>query len=1487
MSNPFLNPKNEQVNLSNGQAIIDVGQITVSSLTENKPVKSLTGTLINGDILAASEIDFGGVINMSNSTQVTVPTVASENSSNDAASTSFVHTLVDGSLGGNMTFSGGGGIGYHSVSSSVDSLTYDKSALFENVSSFDLGGKSISTANNIQCDNILTNNGLTTINNSTLKSSILDATSLKMNNITQFTQLSSDLLTFDEGAQFINNIKISGMEISTDQSTTKYENQNITDPISLNITTPNVYASGNITAASFIKTNGTSSQFLKADGSVDSSRISVVDTNIAIGTGSLIANTSGVYNMALGQDALNANTIGNYNTAVGGAALYKNIDGSNNLAIGVSALQNNTYGLRNVAVGVVGLYENTNGNDNVAIGENALRNNTEGSGNTSCGVQCIQTNTTGSFNTGLGYQADVVSDNLTNATAIGYNAKVSSSNTIQLGNTGVNMINTSAEITAGGFIKSGGTNIQYLMGDGSTLTQSANSGNSNFYLYNSGTSQSPTPPSGFITYNNATQSSATMIYINHLTRDNIDIEVYFKQITTVTDVYIQDENSSANFIQFNITATPTITPEAQVAIPVLVRGTPGTTDFANGHNVIISFFTNGLEVDTRLSDLETNTQFQTIVSGNTNFSSGITIGNNYITTTQTVFNDSTQLVPKTYVDTAIGIGTNNTTERWVNSYIGSDVNSGSVLKPLATINAGFGNSAAYPLKLNIRGTFTTLQTLTGTNSNLQITTTDGWEAQQSTLSTTVITSGALTRLKMSGFTISTGTLAVLTIGDTLGRHAFSNMQFVSSNATPITFNAGFTNWCDFQDCDFSGLVSSGTASPITLPNLTGTAILRLYNCGVINLITGTGWLVYISGNTVLTTSGTTTPPTNLASGTIIQLPFNSFNAVLTSSPTWSALPVGNYINMIAAGLSTTGLIGTPTLGCCVIKIATGYQVVSLGYNQLPSSINVLNGVSLSYDTYVRTKGAVGWVVVDQSAYLPLAGGTMAGTINTNNNLITGLQRLTFNTSSTAIGSSAGLTSQGTNSVAVGSGCGQTSQGNESLAIGYNSGQSNQLGSAVAVGRGCGQTSQGALCVALGNVAGTTSQSTASIAIGNQAGATTQGGASESCVAIGNFTANDNQGGFSVAIGKEAGRYTQGSNCIAIGNQSGKNSQSSNSIVLNASGAVLDSTTTGLFIKPVRNFTNNNTVLYNSTSGELTYSANPTLTSIAGDLSLVSSTSAYPSLITKSITAGSGITITDTANNLTIASDVLELQSINSFFMGIMFQNGSGLLTNMSNSLWTATGSSSSAASSYAVTNNFTRQLCCALWTTTALADGASCGYISTATTGIQVSIGFQFGLLSALGIADSAYNANNCQNFWGLWNVATGIVLNQSTQLSVQRNMICFGSNTTDANICIYTAGASSTVKQVDLGANFPANRPSGALSTNFYRFSFYWDGTKIYYKAINTTLNITVQGSFTPLTTDIPATTISLYPQCVRVMGTPQSNGQARLQVQRFGVFY
>ena len=116
-----------------------------------------------------------------------------------------------------------------------------------------------------------------------------------------------------------------------------------------------------------------------------------------------------------------------------------------------------------------------------------------------------------------------------------------------------------ADCIANKFVKSGGTAIQYLMGDGTTLTQSAASGNSNFYLYRSIDGVTTPPPfSGEIIYDNSSQSLATIVYISHLTRDNIDIEVFFKQVNQLSDLYIQDQTSSINFIKYNITGTPTL-----------------------------------------------------------------------------------------------------------------------------------------------------------------------------------------------------------------------------------------------------------------------------------------------------------------------------------------------------------------------------------------------------------------------------------------------------------------------------------------------------------------------------------------------------------------------------------------------------------------------------------------------------------------------------------------------------------------------------------------------------------------------------------------------------------------------------------------------------------------------------------------------------------------------------------------------------------------
>jgi hypothetical protein len=182
------------------------------------------------------------------------------------------------------------------------------------------------------------------------------------------------------------------------------------------------------------------------------------------------------------------------------------------------------------------------------------------------------------------------------------------------------------DITADKLVISGGTIQQYLMADGTLLQQSATGGNSNFYLYNNISNvMTPPPSNGQIGYNNAVQNLATILYISHRTRDAIDIEVFYNTITQLNDVYIQDQDNSINFIRYNITAPPTIVPNSYISIPVVkvLSGGTGATSFGNGHNILVSFFSNLPEIDTRLSTLETIIQNQTAVLNQTNFTGTI------------------------------------------------------------------------------------------------------------------------------------------------------------------------------------------------------------------------------------------------------------------------------------------------------------------------------------------------------------------------------------------------------------------------------------------------------------------------------------------------------------------------------------------------------------------------------------------------------------------------------------------------------------------------------------------------------------------------------------------------------------------------------------------------------------------------------------------------------------------------------------------------
>jgi hypothetical protein len=203
---------------------------------------------------------------------------------------------------------------------------------------------------------------------------------------------------------------------------------------------------GTATASGFKTPNGTSSQYLMADGTVATAGATNLNTGTtgtlpiaSGGTGSSTQNfvdltsdqtiaggktfsdnltvkgmllgspTSGAQNTMLGTATFVYGSPGDNNTALGFFTLSTLNGGSNNTAVGTNALrQTGTGGQgagnRNTAVGSDALSNGLVANDNVGIGVSALRNTT-GANNVALGNYVLYANTTGAYSAGMGKDA--------------------------------------------------------------------------------------------------------------------------------------------------------------------------------------------------------------------------------------------------------------------------------------------------------------------------------------------------------------------------------------------------------------------------------------------------------------------------------------------------------------------------------------------------------------------------------------------------------------------------------------------------------------------------------------------------------------------------------------------------------------------------------------------------------------------------------------------------------------------------------------------------------------------------------------------------------------------------------------------------------------------------------------------------------------------------------------------------------------------------
>ena len=166
------------------------------------------------------------------------------------------------------------------------------------------------------------------------------------------------------------------------------------------------------------------------------------------------------------------------------------------------------------------------------------------------------------------------------------------------------------------------------------------------------------------------------------------------------------------------------------------------------------------------------------------------------------------------------------------------------------------------------------------------------------------------------------------------------------------------------------------------------------------------------------------------------------------------------------------------------------------------------------------------------------------------------------------------------------------QSPNSIAIGTSAQYSGSAEGAISIGNRSGGTpSYGAAplrSISIGWEAGRGYAGTDSIDIGSFAGTQSY---SDYCINIGRLAGNNTQGVNAIAIGYEAGQIWQGDNSIAIGYKASRYNQANvdRYIVLTAQTTELNPDNNDAFyVKPIRSSTNDNKLLYNATTGEITY-----------------------------------------------------------------------------------------------------------------------------------------------------------------------------------------------------------------------------------------------------------------------------------------------------------
>ena len=446
--------------------------------------------------------------------------------------------------------------------------------------------------------------------------------------------------------------------------------------------------------------------------------------------------------------------------------------------------------------------------------------------------------------------------------------------------------------------------------------------------------------------------------------------------------------------------------------------------------------------------------------------------------------------------------------------------------------------------------------------------------------------------KYAGF-INQGSNAIA-IGSLAGR--------TNQTANSIIINATGT---DLSSMDISGLF----IAPIR--NVTGITQSLYYNPSTNEVVYGDSggggggtnyWSLTSGGSDIFNNTNSNNGNVGIGTGSVTSVPYKldvSGETRIQTNNVRIGINAG-FTNQIDRAVAIGYQAGMTNQGERAVAVGNqagediqGFYTVAVGslagqFNQ--GSASVALGAVAGQNTQGANAVAIGIFAggnTQGSGAVAIGYGAAQNTQGQNAVAIGGFAGLfTQGSASVAIGYAAAQNTQGPNAVAIGNLSGVFTQGNSAIAIGFLAGNSTQGHSAVSIGLQAGQNTQGDQAVAIGYRAGQGTQGAYAVAIGPSAGKETQGA---NAVSIGNFAGNNNQGSYAIAIGNFAGFTNQGNRSIAIGYLAGQTNQSANSIIINAAGTDLAGTSSGLFIDPIRQVTNNKALYYNTSTKEITYS----------------------------------------------------------------------------------------------------------------------------------------------------------------------------------------------------------------------------------------------------------------------------------------------------------